>query len=243
MKTFSLLLLALATAVLPLKAGTVTLDDGNAAFATGKYHDATQAYQAVLAERGYSAPVLYNLGNSLYHEGKIGEAILAYKRAQWLAPHDADIAANLALAQQQAGVAVAGPRWYDKVAGMLSASGWAWLACATWTLFCLSLLARRIAPQAKSLLSLLATADAFVLAIAIAAAVLTSGGLNEAVVIDKNASALISPFPAAQTVFSPAPGETVTVQKAYNDFLLVADRAGHSGWINKSQVTPVVPES
>jgi SH3-like domain-containing protein len=58
--------------------------------------------------------------------------------------------------------------------------------------------------------------------------------------VGKNAAALISPFPAAQTEFTPAPGETVTVQEAYNDFLRVTDRAGHSGWMAKAQVEPVV---
>jgi hypothetical protein len=112
-----------------------------------------------------------------------------------------------------------------------------------WTIFCLSFLARRIVPTAKSAFSLSATASALVVALSIAAAFLSSRGLNEAVVVDKNASALISPFPAAQAVFSPAAGETVTVQKAYNDFLLVADRAGHEGWVSKTQVAPVVPAS
>jgi tetratricopeptide (TPR) repeat protein len=241
MKTLSLLLLALVLVAAPLRADTVSLDDANRAFAAGKYHDSTQAYEAVLAERGYSAPVLYDLGNSLYREGSVGPAILAYKRAQWLAPNDADIAANLKLAQQQAGVPIADSPWYEKVTHLLDASSWAWLGSTAWILFCLSLLARRLAPPAQTAFSLSATASALVIILSTLSAALSSGGLNEAVIIDKNASALISPFPAAQTVFSPASGDTVTVQKAYNDFLLVADRAGHSGWISKSQVTPVVP--
>jgi tetratricopeptide (TPR) repeat protein len=241
MKTMSLLLIASAAILVPMCSHAATLDDANEAFAAGKYHDSTQDYQAVLAANGYSAPVLFDLGNSLFREGDIGQAILAYKRAQWLAPGDPDIAANLQLAQKQAGVAVADPQWSDKLTNLLSASGWAWLGCAAWTLFCASLLGWKIAPQGKSLFSLVAVADAVVLAAAIGAIVVSSSGLGQAVVTDKSASALISPFPAAQTVFSPAPGETVTVQKAYNDFLLATDHAGHTGWVSKTQVTPVVP--
>jgi tetratricopeptide (TPR) repeat protein len=243
MKTFASLLLGLLAIAAPMRAATVSLDDANRAFAAGKYHDSTQAYQAVLAEQGYSAPVLFDLGNSLFREGDLGQAILAYKRAQWLAPNDSDIAANLKLAQQQANVATADPQWYQPVTNLLSATGWAWLGCVAWTIFCLSFLARRIVPTAKSAFSLSATASALMVALSIAAAFLSSRGLNEAVVVDKSASALISPFPAAQAVFSPAAGETVTVQKAYNDFLLVADRAGHEGWVSKTQVAPVVPAS
>ena len=241
MKISPFFLIAVASVLFASHAPAASLDDAHRAFAEGKYHDSTQGYQAVLAEKGYSAPVLFDLGNSLFREGNAGQAILAYKQAQWLSPNDPDIAANLELAQKQAGVAVAEPQWSDKFVHVFSASGWAVLACAAWTLLCASLLLQRIVPQAKSFFVLSGVGSVFVLVAAIGAAVLSSGDLDKAVVIDKKAAALISPFPAAQTVFSPAPGETVTVVKAYNDFLLVTDPAGHSGWINKSQITPIVP--
>ncbi|HZZ57766.1 MAG TPA: hypothetical protein VFE31_08030, partial [Opitutaceae bacterium] len=85
-------------------------------------------------------------------------------------------------------------------------------------------------------------ACALVLVGAIAAIAISSGGLREAVVVDKNPQALVSPFPGAgeQAGFTPAPGATVKIEKAYNDFLLVADDAGHAGWMAKGQIEPVV---
>ena len=133
------------------------------------------------------------------------------------------------------------PQTYEKLTGLLSASGWGWLACATWTLLCVSLLARMAVPQRRSVFTFCAVLSIFVLIDSIAAIALSSDPLHQAVVIDKNASALISPFPSAQTVFSPSPGETLTVQKSYDDFLLVKDSAGHTGWISKMQITPIVP--
>ena len=177
-----------------------TLDDANRAFADGKYHESTLAYQTLIAQNGFSAPVLFDLGNSLYRQGDLAQAILAYRRAQWLAPNDPDIAANLQAAQKKAGVAVSEPRWSDAIAHTLSASEWAWVGCAAWTLLCLSLLARVLLPQRRGLLSFVAVIDTVVLFAAIAGAVLASDGLNQAIVTDKNASALISPFPMAQTV-------------------------------------------
>jgi len=241
MKALLILLLAIAGLFNMGFAHAETLDDANRAFAGGQYHASTQGYQAILTQNGYSAPVLFDLGNSYYREGNFAQAILSYQRARLLAPNDADIAANLQLAQRQAGVAVSDPQWSDKLTTFLSASVWAWLACSAWTLFCLCLLVRAVIPQWRSPFMLIAIADALVLGLAIAALVVSSSQLRQAVVIDKNASALISPFPAAQTVFAPAPGETVTVQKAYDDFFLVKDNAGHSGWISKTQITPIVP--
>ncbi|MCE0522416.1 MAG: tetratricopeptide repeat protein [Methylacidiphilales bacterium] len=241
MKTLASLILAGSVLCLAMPAQAETLDDANRAFAAGHYHESTLGFQAVLAREGYSAPVLFDLGNSSYCEGDFAQAILAYKRAQWLSPNDPDIAANLQLAQKQAGLSVAEPSWMEKITRTLSASGWAWVGSGAWTLFCASLLARAILPQRRSLFFLTGAASVLVLFTAIAAGVISSGELRQAVVTDKNASALISPFPAAQTVFSPPPGETVTVQKAYNDFFLVKDAAGHTGWISKTQITPIVP--
>lgn len=241
MKTLAILAFTIATLFLASPTHAATLDDANRSFADGKYHESTLAYQALLAQNGYSAPILFDLGNSYYREGDLAQAILAYRRAQWLAPNDPDIAANLQAAQKQAGVALTESHWSDAITHILSASEWAWVGCAAWTLLCLSLLARVLLPQRRGLLTFVAVADAIVLFAAITGAALASDGLNQAVVIDKNAIVRLSPFPEAQTVFSPAPGETVVVQEAHDDFLRVKDATGHAGWIRKTQIAPVVP--
>ncbi len=235
------ILLILAALVVPFAVRAASLDDAHRAFAEGRYHDSAQAYQAVLAEKGYSAPVLFDLGNSLYREGDFPQAILAYERAQWLAPGDRDIAANLRQAQAKAGLTPATSTRIETFARRLNTTQWAWLGCVAWTVFCLSILGRTLLPRAKALFVLSGALGVIVLGGAIAAIAFSSQALGQAVVVDKNAAALISPFPAAQKVFAPSPGETVTMEKAYDDFVLVIDSAGHSGWIAKNQVAPVIP--
>jgi tetratricopeptide (TPR) repeat protein len=240
MKKFFLLMAALA--VLPFVARAASLDEANAAFAAGKFAEATAAYQDVLKTNGYSAPVLFDLGNSYVREGNYPLAILAYKRALWLAPNDEDILANLRTAQQQAGTAVEQLPALEKAAGAMSVNGWAWLGCAAWTLLCVCLFLRAAWPARGGWLAAGAVVCAFVLVDAIAAIAVTSGGLRDAVVVDKNPQALVSPFPGAgeQTGFTPAPGATLKIEKAYNDYVLVADNAGHTGWMAKGQIEPVV---
>ena len=242
MKTMSLFILAVAAFMLPVVARADALDDAHRAFAGGQYQAAAQGYQAVLAQNGYSAPVLFDLGNSYYREGDFAQAILAYERAQLLAPNDADLAANLAQARKLAGIPAPDPRWSDPITRLCSTSGWAWVGCGAWTVLCLGLLARRIWPLRRTLFFLSGAASALVLIAAIGAEVLLSGQLRQAVVVDKHASVLISPFPAAQAVFSPTPGDVVSVQKKYHDFRFVTDSSGRSGWIAKTQITPIVPE-
>jgi tetratricopeptide (TPR) repeat protein len=230
---------------MPMVARAATLDDAHAAFAAGKFHDSTAGYQSVLDANGYSAPVLFDLGNSQFREGNYPQAILAYKRALWLAPNDADVVANLQTAQKQSGALVEQTPRYAKVSGALSVNGWAWVGCAAWTLLCGCLFLRVFLPAQRALFSTAGFACGLVLVGVIAAIAVSSGGMREAVVVDKNPQALESPFPGAaeKPGFTPAPGETVKIEKAYNDFLLVSDGAGHTGWMAKGQIVPVVPAS
>jgi tetratricopeptide (TPR) repeat protein len=240
MKTLFLLMTVLM--VLPAAVRAASLDEANGAFAAGKFTESTAGYEEVLKANGYSAPVFFDLGNSYVREGNYPQAILAYKRALWLAPGDEDIKANLETAQKQAGVLVEKSPGYAVVTQALSVNGWAWLGCAAWTALCVCLLARAAWPARGALLATAAVLCGFVLVDAIVAIAVSSGGLREAVVVDKNPQALVSPFPGAgeEANFTPAPGSTVKIEKAYNDFLLVADDAGRAGWMAKGQIEPVV---
>jgi hypothetical protein len=240
MKTSYLILVALAVVLAAPLAKADAFDDANSAFASGDYAKASAAFQTVIDQNGYSAPVLFDLGNAFYRRGDFPRAILAYKRAQWLAPRDPDITANLRAAQKQAGLPPSHDWKGDVVFGLLSPSSWAWIACGAWTLTCIGLLARRFARQQRVFVSLFASATALVLVIAIAAEVVSAPTLRSAVVVDKT-TALISPFPAAQVVFTPTPGETVAVQETYHDFLRVKDSSGHIGWIKRAQMEPIIP--
>lgn len=75
-----------------------TFDQGNEAYSRGDFNAAAEAYRTVVQYGIVDARVEYNLGNAAYRLGRMGEAILHYRRAQRLAPSDADVAANLELA-------------------------------------------------------------------------------------------------------------------------------------------------
>ncbi len=63
----------------------------NRAFGAGKYAEAISGYEKITKENGYSAAVLFNLGNAYYHNNQFGRAILNYERALRLSPRDPDI--------------------------------------------------------------------------------------------------------------------------------------------------------
>lgn len=69
----------------------------DSAYVREDYAEAISIYEALL-EKGVSAEVYYNLGNSYYKSDNIAKAILNYERAVLLSPNNKDYKANLAIA-------------------------------------------------------------------------------------------------------------------------------------------------
>ncbi len=76
----------------------------NQLYEAGHYAEAAQLYQQLTEQGIEDSTLFYNLGNAFYQQNQIVPAILSYQHAAQLAPRDADIQANLALALDQAPV-------------------------------------------------------------------------------------------------------------------------------------------
>jgi tetratricopeptide (TPR) repeat protein len=73
----------------------------NTLYADGRYDEAADAYEQLL-DRGIENGSLYfNLGNSYFKKGKLGEAIINYERAKRLIPRDSDLKSNYAFARSK----------------------------------------------------------------------------------------------------------------------------------------------
>jgi tetratricopeptide (TPR) repeat protein len=86
--------------------------EANRAYKEGRYQQAADDYQQ-LADKGFAnGDLYYNLGNACLRTGRLGPAILNYKRAQVLIPRDADLNYNLRFALDQTKDAVSLPQNY-----------------------------------------------------------------------------------------------------------------------------------
>lgn len=74
--------------------------EAEAAYRSGDYATAGARFAAA-AEARPDVRVLYNLGNCLYREGKLGPALVAWERARLGMPRDAELNANLKLVRAQ----------------------------------------------------------------------------------------------------------------------------------------------
>lgn len=126
-------------------------DRANTAYLNGDYHAATSIYEEILSRGLSSMKLYYNLGNSCFKEGRLGEAILYYNRALRLAPGNDDIRYNLGVAEARTKDNIEQipefflTEWFRSVRHMMS--------CTAWSIFSLVAL---VAALALSLLYLLA---------------------------------------------------------------------------------------
>lgn len=85
------LLLAVATAATP--------DQAVEQYLSGDYAASARSGQELVDAGLVNADIYYNLGNALFRRDDLAGAILAWRRAELLAPRDGDIDANLAHAR------------------------------------------------------------------------------------------------------------------------------------------------
>lgn len=218
-------------------------NQGNQLYAHKDYAGAIAAYERSLAA-GPSAPAHYNLANALFKSGRIGDAILHYRRARYLAPRDADVLANLAFARSYR---------VDKTLSITSPP--ARVVDETF-----HFLSRREATTLAAVLALLASVLlggwilrrwALLLGGAVATAVLAlfclatqqvwAGDVSArpAVVVVPEVSAASGPGEEFKQILLLHDGTEVRIREQRGDYLLVQLPGGSGGWIKQAAVRRV----
>ncbi|HZR85089.1 MAG TPA: tetratricopeptide repeat protein [Candidatus Binatia bacterium] len=215
----------------------------NAAFADGRFAEAADLFAAIAAHAGASPGVLFNLGNASFRAGRIGEAVLAYERALLLAPRASEIAANLRQVRRAANLADPEAGLWPRTVALATADGWAWLASACLTLACVGLLCAtglrsRLAGRPGVQRALRAAIAVLVagLVLASAAAASAIAELDRGVVVGRDPTLRVAPYPSATTSRPVAPGEVVRIEREHAGFALVRTDDGRTGWLAADQV-------
>lgn len=227
-------------AALALVAGTAAADEafvaGNHAAVTGDAKSAAAQFERSLAH-GWSAATLFDLGNAYASTSDWGHSILAYERAQLLAPRDPAIAANLAHVRADAGLSTSPPRSIDRTLAMLSPDEWTWLALGAGALACAGIVALGWAYRRRAAGTLVVAGVIAAAACGVAAA-RTAPSPDRAVVLART-EARLAPVATSDAVFTAPAGEDVRVGKHHGDFVRVRD-GYRTGWLPKAAVERVV---
>lgn len=232
----------LAPILIAVLAGAAAADPepfvaGNAAATTGDHATAAVAFEHAIELHGWSAGSLFDLGNAYASSGRPGPAILAYERAQLLAPRDHAISANLEHVREAAGVSVPAPSRVHAVLATLSPDEWTWLAIAAAVLGCLGVVGFAWSIRGRTARTL-AIAGMITSAFAMTAAVGVAPAANDAVLVHAD-TARIAPTTAAEAAFTAPEGEDVRIEQRRGDFVYVRD-GDRTGWLPNSAVERVI---
>lgn len=217
---------------------TADFSAANRLYAEGKFSDAAAGYQKIIQGGAPTPSLLFNAGNAEFKAGHLGRAIADYRRAEMLAPRDAELHANLAFVRNQVpGAAQRENRWSNWAGTFTLNEGAILTAVFFWAMFAL-LAVRQIRPALAPKLRG-ATRLAMVLTI-FSGAVLALSAANHfnasvAVVTDAEAIARSGPFDEAQTVFTARDGAELRVQASHDDWVQVVNGAGKIGWLSRKQ--------
>jgi hypothetical protein len=227
--------------VLGLVLGPVqAYNEGNRLYAQKDYAGAVHAYEEAL-KSGHDPRTHYNLGNALFRSGKIGEAIINYRRAYYLAPRDHDVIANLAFARAyrlDKSTAVASPLSHlaDRTLRLLSRSEAALLAGVLFTLAGLALSAWIV--WRGRLLALATGACALVGLYGFLAQQLWTDEVADrpAVVVVPEVSAASGPGDEFKQVLLLHDGTEVRIRETRGDWALIQLPGGSGGWLKQTAV-------
>ena len=211
----------------------------NKFYAEGKFADAANAYEKILASGAASPNLLFNYGNAEFKSGNLGKAIAAFRRAELLAPRDSEIRANLAFVRNQVQGATVHESFWQNWLGNLSLNEWTVFAAIAFWLTFLLLAAKQIRPalatKLKSVTWIFAALTIF------SGTILGVQAANHfsrqtAVVISAQATARSGPFDDAQSAFTSRDGAELSVLDRRDDWVQVADGSGKIGWLPVKQV-------
>lgn len=225
-------------------------DAANAAYIDGNYHDATKAYEQLVA-RGYgSAKLFYNLANSYFKQERIGRAILFYRRALRLDPGNADTRYNLTVAEARTKDRIERipefflTQWFRTVRHTMSATAWSVLSLVlliyTLAAFLLYLFAQRLSLRKVGFYGTLAAGTLFVLTTGFAAGERRYQlDRSEAVVMAASAAVSSAPDKSATDLFILHEGTTVQIVDRLDKWCEVTIADGKKGWIENSKIETI----
>jgi hypothetical protein len=216
-------------------------EQANTEFAQQDFRRAAAHYQAIITRDGFSAPVLFNLANAYYRDGKIGLAILNYERARVLAPTDADIAFNIHVARAKAGLADRPTTWTDNAAHFFNLNTFSWLGSGALLVIAVGLMTRQSMRRHRFAWRTGMLVSSCVLLATICAVCIQWPQLQDGIVTVKNTPVYISPVTVSQPLYTLAEGQTVALEEAHGEFSLVQTSDGHRGWVKTADVGRLIP--
>lgn len=185
-----LLILTVFAVLCAIVRADADFDAANRAYDEGKYIEARERYEALLARGERTANIYFNLGNTNSRIGANGLAILNYERALALDPAHEAAQRNLKFLRDQSLSKPPVPTWKERAFGALTLNVWIIAAAGLGWVLVLFILVPIITGRRRTAVGIFATIlTLFAVAYAAAGAWFASRELNAAIVIVKQTDA------------------------------------------------------
>ena len=225
-------------------------DRANTAYLNGDYHAATSIYEEILSRGLSSMKLYYNLGNSCFKEGRLGEAILYYNRALRLAPGNDDIRYNLRVAESRTKDSIEEipefflTGWLRTLRHAMSCTAWSIFSlvalAAALGLFLLYLLARRLSLRKTGFYGTM-----IAVLLCIATTWCAAGERREmlddtqAVVMSLSTAVKSSPDKSATDLFVLHEGTRVEITNRLEGWCEITIADGKKGWLESKNIETI----
>jgi hypothetical protein len=192
------------------------------------------------AGSAYSAPALYDLGNSYAHAGRPAMAVLNYERARILSPTDPDIQKNLSHVRESVGLPALHAGWLSQHDELADPNTLYWIGVFGLAITGVTLLLRRARSKHRALLAGGAVVGGFLMALSLGDAIAVASSLHQYVVMAAT-PARTSPISAVEPLFTVPLADVVNVRDEHQGFALIRDAQGREGWVARRDLAPVIP--
>lgn len=241
MKTVLLFVLVLLSTIL-LPAQNLELQKANELYRAEAYAEASQAYEALVAQGYQSKALFYNLGNTYFRLDQKGKAILNYEKALLLAPKDREIQENLEFVKTQLSGEIIALEVFPLIAfwqnarRSLSSGAWTSIGLLLFWLGAAGFLAWLLLPQRKhkvrgfvvGIIGLMLCILPFLMASAKKREVLHS---DKAVIIASEAALYATPSEGSEVIYPLFEGATVRTVEVLEGWYKVNLANGYQGWV------------
>jgi len=219
----------------------------NTSYESGDFTGAEKLYRQILRSGVENGAVFYNLGNACFKQKKIGEAIYYWEKARQILPHDADVRANIELAnlyvvdrieEMPAPLPI---RWFKSAVGFFTMEQESWLVVGLFLmaniLAAVCICTRRPSVALKALLSASVVGLlALVCAASLAWKVYESKHTSKGVVVAEKVEIRSGPGTDNITVFTVHEGIVLKVHSQVSGWYQVSLSNGWSGWLPSNAV-------
>jgi len=219
--------------------GRAATDDfyvrGLPAARAGNFPEAASVFENELKHQP-SSGVFVDLGITEWQRGHAGAAILAWERAAWIDPYDAQANQNLKFARTVAQVDAPELRWFETASTWLPPNAWVWIAGASLWLAVGALVLPRVFRWRRSgWQQSLAALGFCVFIFSITANVGVVSRTDIGFIVKKNAPLRLTPTSGSELISTLSAGEPVRRVKTRGNYYFIRSSMT-AGWVEREQV-------